>query len=112
MALSKRVDQVLRARGSKADQINDCIRFERRDSRAECPGGVLRSPINVDAVYCVPFRMRYIRLASSTARDDYVVARIYKSRDEERTDVTGSADDDNSHLGNVPWGATHREFTT
>jgi hypothetical protein len=43
--------------------------------------------------------MWYIRLALSTAGYDYLVARKDKPRNEERADVTGSADDDKSHCG-------------
>jgi hypothetical protein len=99
---------MLGAGRSKTDEINDCIRLECCDARAECPRGVLGRPVDLDATYCGPCRMWHIRLALSTAGDDYVVARIDKSRDEERADVTGPADNDESHYANAPrfggWG--------
>ena len=89
--------QLLRARGSKANKINNCIGAERGDARAECAGSILRGPVDLDAFYCVPCRMRYIRRARSTAGDDYLVTRVNQSRDEECADMTGSSNDDNSH---------------
>jgi hypothetical protein len=41
--------------------------------------------------------MRHVRLALSAAGDDYIVASVNEPRDEERADVTGAADDDQSH---------------
>ena len=41
------------------------------------------------------------RARAFPAGDDYVVTRINETRDEERADVTGPADDDNSHPENV-----------
>lgn len=43
--------------------------------------------------------MRHVRLALSTAGGDYVVARGDEPRDEERSNVPGSADDDDSNGG-------------
>src|SRR5207237_4316472 len=91
--------ELLGAGRSKADEIDDCIRLERRDARAECPGGVLGRSVDVDALDGAPRGMRHIRLALSTAGDDYLVPRVDEPRDEERHDVTGPADDDNSPCG-------------
>ena len=106
----QRVYQMLGAGRSKADEINDCIRLECCDARAECPRDVLGRPVDLDATYCSPCRMWHIRLALSTAGDDYVVARIDKSRDEERADVTGPADDDKSHYANAPRSRTRNQI--
>jgi hypothetical protein len=46
--------------------------------------------------------MWYIRLPLSTGGDDYIVARVDKPRDEERADVTGTTDDDDSN-GRLGW---------
>jgi hypothetical protein len=101
LARLQRVDEVLGARRSEADEINYCIRFERCYACAEFPRTFLDRPINVDSAYRAPRGMRHIRLALSPAGNDDVVARGDEPRDKEGADVTGSADDDNSHLGNV-----------
>ena len=88
---------MLRARGSKADEIDDCIRLERRDARTERPHGLLGSPIDVNALYCIPCWMPHIRLALSTTGGNYVVAGTDKAGDEKSADVAGGTDDDKSH---------------
>ena len=99
MTRPQRVHQLLRAGGSKADEIDNCIRIERGDPRSERPCGVLGRPVDVDPPHSFPRRVRNIRVALATAGNNYIVARIDKPRDEERADVTGSADDDKSHCG-------------
>jgi hypothetical protein len=89
---------MLRAGGSEADEIDHCVGFERCDARSKCPSDLLCGPIDLDAPYGIPCRIRDVWSALSTARDDYIVARVDESRDEERPDVTGAADYDNSHL--------------
>ena len=86
---------------SKADEINDCIRFERCDSRAECPCGVFGIPVDRDALYRAPCRMRHVRFTVATAGDDYIVAGVDEPRDEEGANVTGASDDDNDHAADV-----------
>jgi hypothetical protein len=98
LAFPQRVHELLRAVRSKADEIHDCVRSERCYASAERPCGVLDCPVDLDATYRIPCRMAHVRLAVATAGNDYLVARIDKSRDEKCADVTGSADDDNSHL--------------
>jgi hypothetical protein len=93
---------VLRAGRSEADEIDDCIRLERCDPRAERPRGVLGCAVDVDALYCVPCRMWYIRLPLSTAGDDYFVPGGDEPWNQERADVAGTADDDDSN-GRLGW---------
>src|SRR5206468_6393268 len=86
LARLQRIHELLRVLGSKTDEIDDCIRVERYDARAERPRSVIGCPVDLDAVYRVPCRMRHVRLAISPAGDDYVVARVDEPRDEERAD--------------------------
>jgi hypothetical protein len=92
---------LLRAGGSKADEIDDCIRLELGNARAESPGYVLRCPVDLDAPYCVPCSVWYIRLAISAAGDDYLMASVNEPRNEKRPDMASGTDEDNSHCAHM-----------
>ena len=95
------VDQLLRALGREAYEIDDYIGVERSDARPERSCFLLGDAIDLQSPHRIPCLMRNVRLACATTGDDYVVARVNQSRHEERADVAGAAEDENSHRDNV-----------
>src|SRR5688572_18810103 len=84
LARLQRVQEVLGASRRKADEIDYRIRREPRDAGAKCPCSVLGSPVDVEALHCVPGGMRHIRLALSTAGDDHLMPSPHEPGNEER----------------------------
>lgn len=91
----------MRAGWSEADEIDNCVRLERRDIRSEGPIVVRSDAIQLEVPHRIPGSIGKVRLAFAAIDDDDVVARVDKTWDEEGADVTGATNDDNSHPDNV-----------
>src|SRR3982751_4842910 len=98
--MSKRVDQLLRAGGCKANEVDHHICIERSDAGSEGARFVFSFAVDVEVPHFFPGRVRNVWLSLAAACGNDLMPRVDQSRNEEGPDMTRGAQDDNAHPQN------------
>src|SRR5215210_2446770 len=97
IAFLERLYQTLRALQREANQIDDDVWSERGDAFAECACRFFCRAVDSHPLHFGPGAMGLVRLARCATNSENLVSGANQPRNQEGTNVSGSADDDDSH---------------
>src|SRR5260370_42235494 len=95
--ITKRFDQLERAFLRKANQINHNVRPQRADAFPKSTAVFFLRAINLEARHELPSTMLCVRFAPATADSDNLMPGSDQSRDQVRSYMSGTTNDDDTH---------------
>src|ERR1700741_2989675 len=94
---TERFGQLPRAFRSKANQVDDNVSSQRADAFPKNAAIFFLRTINLEARRELPGTVRYVRFAPATADSDDLMPGGDQSRDQVRSDMSGTTDYDDTH---------------